>query len=201
MPISPSDPEDDAFSSSPAGGGDGCFSPFTGLTRPVEVADAGSGNLFWALPILGPLLVMNESSDTRDHCANERSDCFFTAGGKTTTNQRAAKPTAFLSYLRLSIYMAIVAVAIVASFHLKSQPSPLELRMAQPLGIIFWLLSLTCLVLGFCNYIKTLNQYSRKVAMVQSGLKTHAIMSLIALAIIGTCIILLVIAKVDTNSD
>jgi hypothetical protein len=31
--------------------------------------------------------------------------------------------TAFLSWLRLSVYMAIVSVAIVMSFHLKTKPS------------------------------------------------------------------------------
>jgi hypothetical protein len=34
-------------------------------------------------------------------------------------------PTAFLAWLKLSVYMAIVSVAIVLSFHLKSEPSPL----------------------------------------------------------------------------
>ncbi|KAI0111373.1 hypothetical protein F4814DRAFT_352197 [Daldinia grandis] len=106
----------------------------TELSRPVEVSDSSVSNVFWSWPILGPLLVENESSDTRDHCANERT---------------------FLSYLRLSVYMAIVAIAIVLSFHLKSQPSDLELRMAQPLGIVFWLLSLACLILGFGNYINS----------------------------------------------
>lgn len=134
--------------------------------------------MFWSWPLLGPLLVENESSDTRDHCANERT---------------------FLSYLRLSVYMAIVAIAIVLSFHLKSQPSPLELRMAQPLGIIFWLLSLACLILGFGNYIKTLDKYSKKVAIVQTGWRTQSIMSLVALSIIGTCVILLVITKVQAD--
>lgn len=51
--------------------------------------------------------------------------------------------------------MAVVAVAIVLSFHLKSQPSPLELRMARPLGIIFWLLSVLTLFVGVANYIST----------------------------------------------
>jgi hypothetical protein len=32
-------------------------------------ADTG----FWVWPVLGPLLFENESSDARDHCANERS--------------------------------------------------------------------------------------------------------------------------------
>lgn len=33
--------------------------------------------------------------------------------------------TAFLAWLKLSVYMAIVSVAIVLSFHLKLQPTPL----------------------------------------------------------------------------
>jgi len=73
--------------------------------------------------------------------------------------------------------MAIVSIAIVVSFHLKSQPSRLELRMAKPLGIIFWLLSLSCLALGFGNYIKTVNKYSRRAAIVQTGWKTQSVSS------------------------
>ncbi|KAI0014426.1 hypothetical protein F4779DRAFT_10647 [Xylariaceae sp. FL0662B] len=158
------------------------------LRRPVEVCDfdrpgcgatRGNSSAFWTWPLLGPLLFDNESSDARDHCANERT---------------------FLSYLRLSVYMAVVAVAIVLSFHLKTQPSELELRMAQPLGILFWLLSVACLILGFGNYIKTVNKYSRKAAIVQTGWRTQSIMSLIALAIIGTCVILLVTTKVQQRS-
>lgn len=106
------------------------------------------------MPFLGPLLFDNTDSDARDHCANERT---------------------FLSYLRLSIYMTVVSIAIVISFHLKSEPSQLELRMAQPLGIVFFLLSLACLVLGFGNYIKTVNKYSRRVAIVQTGWKTQSV--------------------------
>ncbi len=71
--------------------------------------------------------------------------------------------------------MAIVSIAIVVSFHLKAQPTPLELRMAQPLGIIFWFLSLACLALGFGNYIKTVNKYSRRAAIVQTGWKTQSV--------------------------
>ncbi|OTB19994.1 hypothetical protein K445DRAFT_18533 [Daldinia sp. EC12] len=173
MPALQPDPEDNPASSSCCG-----VPSLAELSRPVEVGDSPCGNVFWKWPILGPLLVENESSDTRDHCANERT---------------------FLSYLRLSVYMAIVAVAIVLSFHLKSQPSDLELRMAQPLGIVFWLLSLACLVLGFGNYIKTLDKYSRKVAIVQTGWRTQSIMSLISLSIVGTCVILLVITKAQVE--
>ncbi len=38
--------------------------------------------------------------------------------------------TAFLSWLKLSVYMAIVSVAIVLSFHLKSEPT--ALGMLEP---------------------------------------------------------------------
>lgn len=61
--------------------------------------------------------------------------------------------SAFLSYLRLSVYMAIVSVAITLSFHLKHQPSKLELRMAMPLGAIFWVLAVLTLSIGVGNYI------------------------------------------------
>jgi hypothetical protein len=71
--------------------------------------------------------------------------------------------------------MAVVSIAIVISFHLKSEASPLELRMARPLGIIFWVLSLSCLALGFGNYIKTVNKYSRRAAIVQTGWKTQSV--------------------------
>ncbi|KAI0132500.1 hypothetical protein BJ170DRAFT_680380 [Xylariales sp. AK1849] len=136
------------------------------LRKPVEVS---KGNDFWTWPWFGPLVFENQSSDARDHCANER------------------------------IYMAIVAVAIVLSFHLKSQPSAIELRMARPLGIIFWFLALSCLLVGFCNYMQTVNKYSRKIAIVQTGWRTQSIMSLVALAIVGTCLVLLVITKLQVE--
>ncbi len=52
--------------------------------------------------------------------------------------------------------MAVVSVAIVLSFHLKSEPTSLELRMARPLGFIFWALSIFALMLGIGNYISML---------------------------------------------
>ncbi|KAL6862674.1 hypothetical protein ACO1O0_002911 [Amphichorda felina] len=59
------------------------------------------------------------------------------------------------------------------SFHVKHRPTDFELRMARPLGGIFWALSVMMLLLGLGNYIRTVNQYSRKVAIVQTGLKTQ----------------------------
>ncbi|KAF5505796.1 hypothetical protein CGCS363_v004402 [Colletotrichum siamense] len=164
-----------------------CCAPLrpSSLLRPVEVGEIGGyghagTSTFLAWPILGPLLFQNESSDARDHCANERT---------------------FLSYLRLSVYMSIVSVAIVLSFHLKSEPSELELRMAKPLGVIFWCLAVSCLCLGIGNYIKTVNKYSRKAAIVQTGWRTQLVLSFVALSIVGTCIVLLVITKLASTNN
>lgn len=82
---------------------------------------------------------------------------------------------AFLSWLRLATYMAIVAVAILISFHLKHQPTPLERKVALPFGILFWVLALACLASGLNNYIKTVNRYSRRQALVQTGIATQVV--------------------------
>ncbi|CAM1511506.1 Fc.00g090190.m01.CDS01 [Cosmosporella sp. VM-42] len=157
-----------------------CCDPLFSLTAPIDVNKIESGHTtFFHWPLFGPLLFENESSDARDHCANERT---------------------FLSYLRLSVYMAIVSVAITLSFHLKNEPTRLELRMAKPLGSIFWALSVLTLFVGLGNYITTINKYSKKAAIVQSGWKTHAIMTVTAVCIVGTCLILLVIAKIRDSS-
>ena len=49
--------------------------------------------------------------------------------------------------------MAVVSVAIVLSFHLKREPTAVELRLARPLGAIFWALSVAALCAGVGNYI------------------------------------------------
>ncbi|PVI02051.1 hypothetical protein DM02DRAFT_717577 [Periconia macrospinosa] len=121
-------------------------------------------------PWLGVLLFDNVSSDARDHAANERT---------------------FLSWIRLSVYMAIVSVAIVMSFHLKSKPSATEKRFSLPLGIIFWILSVICLVCGLANYIQTVAKYSRREALVQAGWKTQAVFTVVASTIVAACILFL----------
>ncbi|KAF2842244.1 hypothetical protein M501DRAFT_401358 [Patellaria atrata CBS 101060] len=127
-------------------------------------------SVFLERPLLGPLLFENNSSDARDHAANERT---------------------FLSWLRLSVYMAIVSTAIVLSFHLKRQPTVMEKRFALPFGIIFWLLSVACLASGLANYIATVTKYSQRRALVQSGWKTQMVFTVVATAIVAACILLL----------
>lgn len=126
--------------------------------------------LFATRPLTAPLLFPNISSDARDHCANERT---------------------FLSWLRLSIYLAVVSVAILINFHLKSQPSDLEVRLSHPLGIVFWLLALACLATGCGIYMRTVTKYAHRRALVQSGVKTQFVFGVTATAIIAACAVFL----------
>lgn len=139
----------------------------------INVDDSFPDNpfkLFTTRPLLAPLLFANESSDARDHCANERT---------------------FLSWLRLSVYLAVVSVAILINFHLKSQPTDLEVRLSHPLGIVFWCLALACLATGCGIYMRTVTKYAHRRALVQSGVKTQFIFGVTATAIIAACAIFL----------
>lgn len=65
--------------------------------------------------------------------------------------------------------------------------------MALPLGLIFWVLSLVCLVNGFANYVGTVKLYSRKAALVQSGWRTQAVIIVVAATILASCILFIVV--------
>ncbi|KAI4130841.1 MAG: hypothetical protein LQ338_001518 [Usnochroma carphineum] len=138
--------------------------------HPSEPDPSSSTHPFLLPPFITPLLLPNNSSDARDHLANERT---------------------FLSWLRLSVYMAIVSVAIVISFHLKNQPSAVEKRVALPVGLLFWVLSVACLANGLANYVKTVVKYGRRRALVQSGWKTQVIFTIVACAIVAVCVLFL----------
>ncbi|KAF2189497.1 hypothetical protein K469DRAFT_700701 [Zopfia rhizophila CBS 207.26] len=150
------------------------FKPFYNIfgVKPVIVKQDNSYDreVFTERPLLGVLLFDNNASDARDHAANERT---------------------FLSWLRLAVYMAIVSVAIVMSFHIKSKPSDIEKKIALPFGIIFWLLSVACLVSGLANYIKTVTRYSKRAALVQAGWKTQVVFTVVATAIVAACVLFL----------
>lgn len=120
----------------------------------IKTRNSSTYTPFLARPLLGALLFPVESSDARDHCANERT---------------------FLSWLRLAVYLAVVGVAITISFHLKNQPSALEKKVALPLGTLFWVLSLVCLGAGLSNYIVTVTRYGQRRAIVQTGWKTQMV--------------------------
>ncbi|KMQ41088.1 protein of unknown function DUF202 [Trichophyton rubrum] len=140
--------------------------------KPVNVTKqvASKKRVVFTQPIFGALLLENSASDARDHCANERT---------------------FLAWLRLSMYLSIVSSAIVLSFHLRAQPTALERNYALPLGILFWVLSIGTIISGVANYIHTLAKYSRRAALVQSGWKTQVIFCIVAIVIIGTCVLFL----------
>jgi len=145
-------------------------SPFS--IRPVDESayETPSSSHPHPRPLFSPLLIPNNSSDARDHCANERT---------------------FLSWLRLSIYMSVVSVAIVVSFHLKNQPTAIERQIALPVGLTFWALSLACLASGAANYVQTVRKYARRRALVQSGWKTQVVFTVVATAIVASCVLFL----------
>ncbi|CAO2650425.1 Nn.00g017170.m01.CDS01 [Neocucurbitaria sp. VM-36] len=151
------------------------YNPFGQKPILVKQDNDYDRTVFGERPLLGVLLFDNVTSDARDHAANERT---------------------FLAWLKLSVYMAIVSVAIVLSFHLKSKPSALEKRFALPLGIIFWLLSLACLLSGLSNYINTVSRYSQRRALVQSGWKTQVVFTVVSTSIVAACVLFL-----STNAE
>ncbi|KAH6614990.1 hypothetical protein C7974DRAFT_403050 [Boeremia exigua] len=150
------------------------YRPFYNIfaSKPVLVKQDNNYDraAFKERPLLGVLLFDNVASEARDIAANERT---------------------FLSWLKLSVYMSIVAVAIILNFHLKSKPSALEKKWSLPLGIVFWLLSLACLLSGLSNYIHTVSGYSHRQALVQTGWKTQTVFTIVAAAIVATCVLLL----------
>jgi len=146
------------------------YNPFKTTINVNESFPENPLQFFLSKPLYAPLLFPNNSSDARDHCANERT---------------------FLSWLRLAVYLAVVAVAILINFHLKNQPTELELHLSHPLGIIFWVLSITCLCTGVGLYMRTVTKYAHHRAIVQSGIKTQVIFGVVATAIIAACAIFL----------
>ena len=142
------------------------YNPFKTTINVDDTFPDNPVKLFLSKPYYAPLLFPNISSDARDHCANERT---------------------FLSWLRLAIYMAVVSVAILINFHLKHQPTKLEMSVSHPLGLIFWILSLACLATGTGIYMRTVTQYAHRRALVQTGVKTQLVFGVVTAAIIAAC--------------
>lgn len=192
--------------------------------------------MFWSWPLLGPLLVENESSDTRDHCANERSELHLVRNDTLIDHTNEMKSILVLpSALRLHGYRChsycaffspeVPALAPRAAYgsaarhHLLAvvpclfDPRVRQLHQYVSLyrfpGRVMYPILMTS--------VETLDKYSKKVAIVQTGWRTQSvglatsirlhsflvnrmkIMSLVALSIIGTCVILLVITKVQAD--
>jgi len=140
----------------------------------TTIATSSSSGHIWDLCCSTTMIRMLETiarlSEVRSHFQPIQSSFLGSRRVRLTTNL-----SAFLSWLRLATYMSIVAVAILISFHLKHQPSAIERRVALPFGLVFWFLALACLISGFSNYIKTVNKYSRRQAMVQTGTGTQIV--------------------------
>lgn len=82
------------------------------------------------------------------------------------------------------MYLVIISVAITLSFHFKTAPTEMEKKMALPLGMIFWTLSLLTLVTGLANYCGTIEKYRRQKALVQSGIITNIVSALVIMLLL-----------------
>ncbi|KAL9049783.1 MAG: hypothetical protein Q9162_007030 [Coniocarpon cinnabarinum] len=132
-------------------------------------------------PLHGPLLLPNASSEIRDLCASERT---------------------FLSNLRLGTYLALVAGAIVVQFHFADYnesgdyiPRPLDRRVALGLSAVFAVYSLIWLSVAVTNYVRTVEGYARKRALVQSGWKTNSLVGSLGVMVLATCLYLVVVSS------
>jgi len=121
-------------------------------------------------PFPHALIVTNRPSCARDHLANERT---------------------FLSSLRLSIVLSVVAAAILLSFHLKTAATRLEQRIALPLGALFWLLGAVCLASGVARYVHAVRGYAARRPIVQSGVWTNGVFIVVGIAVVAGCVIFL----------
>lgn len=108
----------------------------------------------------------------RDFCANERT---------------------FLSYLRLATYLAIVATAIIMSFHLSDHPGAAERAAAIPLGAIFYALAIAAFVLGIWRYFAVVEGYGRRKAVVQSGIGTQLVLGIVGITVVAACIFFIIV--------
>lgn len=124
---------------------------------------------YWVPSFLSALILENNSSDARDHCANERN---------------------FLSYLRLSVYLALCGTAFMVSFDLDNKPQAMKPLTSTYIGIMFWCLGILCLGSGLWNYLRSLRKYSQQIIIVQSGWVTQLILIAIAASICGVCFFL-----------
>ncbi|TGZ77847.1 hypothetical protein EX30DRAFT_343747 [Ascodesmis nigricans] len=143
---------------------------------PVVVSDLPKSHsllLAGTAPLITPLVFENTASDARDHCANERN---------------------FMSFLRLSIYLYIVGLALLFSFSfsLVDPPTEMEKRLSLPMGIVFICLSLGCLAMGGGQYLGTVRKYGKRKAIVESGRVARSGLVLVAGAICASCIVLVV---------
>ncbi|RPA75453.1 hypothetical protein BJ508DRAFT_230110 [Ascobolus immersus RN42] len=148
----------------------------TAIFKPTPVPEDHDwhGRLLTASPFFSSLLFTNAGSTARDGCATERN---------------------FLSWLRLAIFLDVLGVAVMLSFHFKQEPTEVERRMAFPLGMIFWVLSFLSILAAAAQYFTNVMGYARQKASLGRGRLVKAIrvvLSLVVVCVFGTCITLLV---------
>ncbi|POY72562.1 hypothetical protein BMF94_4389 [Rhodotorula taiwanensis] len=120
----------------------------------------------------GSHLIPNQGSTARDYLARERN---------------------FMSWIKLTVSLAVISVALLVRFQFGSGTLPeWEQRGQMPLGILFFVASLGSLVSAILTFYRSQSGYARHKAFVYAGRAADALMISIAVLTLTTCIIILV---------
>ncbi|KWU43555.1 hypothetical protein RHOSPDRAFT_34865 [Rhodotorula sp. JG-1b] len=122
--------------------------------------------------LFGSPVILNEGSTARDYLARERN---------------------FLSWLKLTVSLAVISAALLVRFQFGGGTLPdWEKHAQEPLGILFFIASLGSLVSASITFYRSQSGFARHKAFVYAGRVQDALMIGIASLTLVTCIILLV---------
>lgn len=149
-------------------------------TRDEESGDdpSSSGSSLPSLLHKGQLVIQNEGSVTRDYLAYERN---------------------YLAWVKLVTSCLVISGGLIIRLHVHEDSSvssgqtPLENKIAMPMGIIFFVLSVLALISATLSFFQIQKDLIKNVGHVSTGRFTQLV-SLLATAVIATACVLLMIA-------
>jgi len=167
---------------------------------------------FFSQPIFAPLIFDNTTSEARDLDAAERNFLSWVRLAMVL----AVSGTAIIINLRFMDFGSKGSDGSRGKYHFSSAPSfdglittdageldswdsllhvvsgdSLTTRFSIPMGIIFYVLSILCLLSAAVTYISSVNGYVKQYIVVTNSLSILILVSIIALAIIVSNILLL----------
>ncbi|GAA6055367.1 hypothetical protein JCM3770_001074 [Rhodotorula araucariae] len=126
-----------------------------------------------AQKLWGSTLVPNAGSTARDYCARERN---------------------FLSMIKLTTTLALVAASLLIRFQFGEQidmPN-FEKHAQTPLGVLFFVACLATLASGTFSFYSVSAGYEHRQAFVYSGRINDVLLVSLTILVFSTCVVLLV---------
>ncbi|GAA5976767.1 hypothetical protein JCM10908_005625 [Rhodotorula pacifica] len=122
--------------------------------------------------LLGSPTILNEGSTARDYLARERN---------------------FLSWLKLTVSLAVISAALLVRFQFGGVVMPdWEQHAQEPLGILFFVASIGSLISSSITFYRAQSDYALHKAFVYAGRAQDTLIVGIALLTLASCILLLV---------